>query len=112
MSLVELEATEADGVGGFGVVGPTVRRMADVAPERVEWLWPGRLPIGKLVVLDGDPGCGKSTLTLDLAAHFTAGTALPDGYQPDGPCNVVLLSAEDGPGDTIRPRLDAAGADA
>ncbi len=90
---------------------PNVRRMADVTPERVEWLWPGRLPIGKLVVLDGDPGCGKSTLTLDLAAHFSTATCLPDGHQPVEPCNVVLLSAEDGPRDTIRPRLDAARAD-
>lgn len=93
------------------VAFPRLRRMGDVVAESVEWLWPGRLPIGKLVVLDGDPGCGKSTLTLDLAAHFTTGSVLPDGYQPESSCSVVLLSAEDGPADTIRPRLDAAGAD-
>lgn len=112
LSLVNRRASpQPDRVGAFEPARPTVRRMAEVEPERVEWLWPGRLPIGKLVVLDGDPGCGKSTLTLDLTAHFSAGTILPDGFQPEQGCNVVLLSAEDGPGDTIRPRLDAAGAD-
>jgi hypothetical protein len=49
--------------------GPQVVRLADVAPERVTWLWDGYLPIGKLVVLDGDPGVGKSMLTVDLAAR-------------------------------------------
>jgi hypothetical protein len=84
--------------------------LADVRPERVEWLWPGRLPLGKVIVLDGDPGLGKSTLALDWAARVSAGRAWPDG----SPCPrgaVLLLSAEDGLADTVRPRLDAAGAD-
>ena len=84
--------------------------MSEVEPEQVEWLWPGRLPLGKLAVLDGDPGLGKSVLTLDLAARASAGLELPDGGRC-GPAGVVLLSAEDGLEDTIRPRLDAAGAD-
>jgi RecA-family ATPase len=88
-----------------------VTRMADVTAERVEWLWPGRLPIGKLVVLDGDPDMGKSTLSLDIAAKISTGAVMPDGHRLERPRNVVLLSAEDGPADTIRPRLDAAGAD-
>jgi hypothetical protein len=46
-------------------LGPVVTTMANVAPERVSWLWDGRLPRGKLVVLDGDPGLGKSTLLLN-----------------------------------------------
>lgn len=66
--------------------------------------------MGKLAVLDGDPGLGKSVLTLDVAARVSAGLELPDG-QPCNPAGVVLLSAEDGLSDTIRPRLDAAGAD-
>ena len=61
-------------------------------------------------MLDGDPGLGKSALTLDLAARVSAGLELPDGGR-SGPAGVVLLSAEDGLEDTIRPRLDAAGAD-
>jgi hypothetical protein len=89
----------------------------DVSPVR--WLWPGRLPLGKLVILDGDPGLGKSALTLDLAARVSARQPMPDGAAADladsrsalVPAGVVLLSAEDGLADTIRPRLEAAGAD-
>ena len=87
-----------------------LQRLADVQPEAVQWLWPGRLPLGKLVTLDGDPGLGKSTLALTVAAHLSTGTPWPDG----APCplgSTLLLSAEDGAADTIRPRLDAAGAD-
>jgi hypothetical protein len=90
---------------------PGVVRVSDVKPEKVSWLWRGRLPAGKLVVVDGDPALGKSTLMLDWAARITTGTPWPDGDIP-AIGNVVLLSAEDGIADTIRPRLDAAGADA
>ena len=87
--------------------------VSDVEPERVSWLWPGRIPFGKLTVLDGDPGTGKSTLTLDLASRVSNGGRMPDGTisEKPGKAGVVLVSAEDGAGDTIRPRLDAAGAD-
>ena len=83
--------------------------LSDVAPEPVRWLWPGRIPLGKLTILDGDPGLGKSTLTLDLAARVTTGRQMPDGA--DGltdPAGVVLLSCEDDLADTVRPRLDVA----
>lgn len=92
---------------------PKITMLADVQPERVEWLWPGYIPLGKLTVLDGDPGNGKSTVTCDLAARVSTGRTMPDGSTSDlrGPAGVVLLSAEDGPADTIRPRLDAADAD-
>jgi hypothetical protein len=88
-------------------------RLSDVAPERVSWLWPGRIPLGKLILLDGDPGLGKSTITMDLAARVSTGRAMPDGSIGDvkGPAGVLILSAEDGLADTIRPRLDLAGAD-
>ncbi len=85
--------------------------VGDVAPERVEWLWPGRVPFGKLVVLDGDPGLGKSTLMLDIAARCSTGSPLPDGSRLAGPISTLILSAEDSVGDTIRPRLEAGGAD-
>lgn len=87
-----------------------VKRLSGVAPEDVQWLWPGRLPLGKVAILDGDPGLGKTTLALDLAARLTTGRALPDGW-PCAAGGVVILSAEDGLADTIRPRLEAAGAD-
>lgn len=86
-----------------------VRTLSDVTPERVRWLWPGRLPAGKLVVIDGDPSTGKSTLCLDLAARVSTGTAWPDGTDCRSG-DVLLLSAEDGLSDTIAPRLIAAGA--
>ena len=90
---------------------PVGRRASEVRPERVAWLWPGRLALGKPTVLDGDPGLGKSTLTLDLAARVTTGAAMPGGEVGGEPRGVVLLSAEDGAADTIVPRLVAAGAD-
>ncbi len=90
--------------------GPVGTLLSEVEPERVEWLWTGRIPLGKLTVVDGDPGLGKSAMTLDIAARVSAGLELPDGERCES-AGVVLMSAEDGLADTIRPRLDAAGAD-
>jgi hypothetical protein len=84
--------------------------VADVDREQVRWLWPGRIPLGKVSVLDGDPGTGKSTLTLTIAAKVSTGSPFPDGARPKRG-DVILLNAEDDVGDTIRPRLEAAGAD-
>src|SRR5215208_6657852 len=84
--------------------------LSGVEAEKVSWLWPSWLALGKLALVDGDPGLGKSAMTLDLAARVSAGMAFPDGAECE-PAGVVLLSAEDGLADTIRPRLDAAGAD-
>ena len=92
-------------------LGPVTTALSSVTPEHVEWLWLGRLARGKVASLDGDPGIAKSTLAMTMAAHITAGRAWPDG----APCvrgDVLLLSAEDGLADTVRPRLDAAGGDA
>lgn len=86
-------------------------RLSDVRRERIDWLWPGYLARGKLHVIDGDPGLGKSTATTDWAARVTTGKSWPDGQPGCAPAGVVLLSAEDGLGDTIRPRLEAASAD-
>jgi hypothetical protein len=88
---------------------PIIVRLADVRPESVTWLWPRRVAAGKLALLVGDPGLGKSWITLDVAARVSSGGEWPDGgVAIDG--DVVLLSAEDGLADTIRPRLDALGA--
>jgi hypothetical protein len=88
------------------------RRQADeITPEAVELLFGGRLARGKSVMDDGDPGTGKSTLGLLLAAAFSTGRAFPDGSPGVDPANVLIFSAEDDPSDTIVPRLIAAGAD-
>lgn len=89
----------------------SVKLLSEVVPERVRWLWEGRLPIGKMVALDGDPGLGKSTVAAYAVAIVTTGGTWPDGATCDYPGDVILLAAEDGLADTIRPRLDAAGAD-
>jgi hypothetical protein len=85
--------------------------LADVQPREIKWLWPGRIPIGRLTLLVGHPGGGKSFLTTYMTANVTRGWRWPDGGGcPQG--SVILVSAEDDPGDTIRPRCDAHDADA
>src|SRR5438309_22533 len=76
-----------------------------------EWLWPGHLPVGHLVLTDGDPKVGKSLLTLDLCGRITTGRPFPDGAAASPAANVIILNAEDNARDTINPRLAAAGAD-
>ena len=85
--------------------------LSQVRAASIRWLWKPFLPRGKLAVLDGDPGMGKSMLTIDLAARLSRGGPLPDGTTADGPHVTLLLSAEDDAGDTTRPRAEAAGAD-
>jgi len=87
-----------------------VKCFAKIKSTNIEWLWPGRIALGKLTVIAGPPGLGKSFLTCDLAARVSTGLPLPDSnHSVYG--DVLMLNAEDDPADTIRPRLDAAGAD-
>lgn len=86
------------------------RRLSDVQAKPIHWLWPGRFARGKVSMIAGHPGLGKSQVTLNMAAIVTTGLCWPDGT-PSEPGSVVLLSAEDDAADTIRPRLEAAGAD-
>jgi RecA-family ATPase len=84
----------------------------DVATRRVEWLWRGRIPYGKVTIFDGQPGQAKSSVALDIAARLTHGRGMPDGVVPErGAGGVLIVSAEDDPADTVAPRLLAAGAD-
>ena len=85
--------------------------LSQVRSETVRWLWGPYLPRGKLALLDGDPGVGKSLITIDLAARLSRGGPLPDGTPSGRPHLTLLLSAEDGAADTTRPRAEAAGAD-
>jgi putative DNA primase/helicase len=91
--------------------GPVLVRLEAVQREAVQPLWEDHFYRGKLHLIEGDPGLGKSTASLDLAARVTTGAAMPDGSPGTGPAGVVILGAEDGLADTVRPRLEAAGAD-
>lgn len=116
------ESTESDFLGRVGAspypmhggnaYAPEISivRGCDLKPEAVRWLWPGWLAAGKLHILGGAPGTGKTTLALSMAATVTTGGRWPDGTRaPLG--NVVVWSGEDDPADTLMPRLILAGAD-
>lgn len=85
--------------------------LADIKSIPINWLWEGRIAIGKLTMIAGDPGLGKSLVTANLATNVSKGYPWPagDSIAPIG--DVILLSAEDDPADTIKPRLEAMGAD-
>jgi len=85
-------------------------RASDVQPEKLIWVWPGRIPEGKLVLLGGPPGLGKSQLTAFMAATISNGGNWPCNEGSTIVGNVIFMSAEDGIEDTIVPRLMAAGA--
>lgn len=87
-----------------------LRRASDIKPAPIRWLWPGWLARGKLHVLAGSPGTGKTSIALHLGACITSGAALPGGWRAR-PGNVLIWSGEDDPADTLVPRLLAAGAD-
>lgn len=83
---------------------------ADLTPEPVRWLWPHWLALGKLHILAGAPGQGKTTIALGMAATLSIGGRWPDGSRC-APANVLIWSGEDDPADTLLPRLIASGAD-
>jgi hypothetical protein len=85
------------------------RRLSDLDSRAIDWLGDGWLPLGELVLLDGDPGVGKSLVSPDLCAQLTAGRPWPDGATAPTPANVVVLSAEDNLERTVQPRLLALG---
>ena len=92
-------------------VGIEVVSMEAVEPEQVEFLWYPYIARGKLTLIEGDPGLGKSWLVLAIASGLSRGATLPND-EPRSRCeSTLLMTAEDGLGDTIRPRLDALGAD-
>ena len=95
------------------LTGPTfvIRRMSAIQAKPIRWLWPGRIARGKVSMIAGHPGLGKSQLTAALTAIVTTGGTWPVDRTPCERGRVILLNAEDDAADTIRPRLDAAGAD-
>ena len=92
---------------------PTVilTRASAIAPEKIEWLWPGIIATGRVTGLVGYPGLGKSQVAIDIAAIVSTDRGWPGGIFNERAADVIILAAEDGPADTIVPRLMAAGAD-
>ncbi|MDL2231967.1 AAA family ATPase [Ruminococcaceae bacterium OttesenSCG-928-L11] len=84
--------------------------MRDIEAEPVSWLWEPYIPAGKITIIQGDPGDGKTTMALAVAAAVTTGGALP-GSGCHIPASVIFQTAEDGLADTIKPRLEQLGAD-
>ena len=82
----------------------------DVQSTPVDWLWYPYIPLGKISLIQGDPGDGKSTMLMDLIARLTTGREMPDGKALQK-INVIYQCSEDGISDTIKPRLENAGAD-
>jgi archaellum biogenesis ATPase FlaH len=86
-------------------------RMNEVEATTINWLWYPYIPYGKITVVQGDPGDGKTTVVLAIAAAITTGAALPESKSAAEPMSVIFQTAEDGLGDTVKPRLVQSGAD-
>lgn len=85
-------------------------KMSEIQSQEVAWLWFPFIPYGKLTIVQGDPGDGKTTLVLNIAAKLSKGEGLDSEMKLTEPLNVIYQSAEDGLADTVKPRLEAAGA--
>jgi len=85
--------------------------MSDIKAEQVQWLWYPYIPYGKVTIIQGDPGEGKTSFVLAMIALLTNGESLPEEDTASSPINVIYQSAEDGLADTIKPRLEQSGAD-
>lgn len=86
-------------------------KMSDVQSQEIEWLWYPFIPYGKLTIIQGDPGDGKTTLVLNIAAKLSKGEGLDENMQIAEPISIIYQTAEDGLADTVKPRLELAGAD-
>lgn len=86
-------------------------KMSEIQSKEVAWLWYPFIPYGKLTIIQGDPGDGKTTLVLNIAAKLSKGEGLDSDMKLTEPLAVIYQSAEDGLADTVKPRLEAAGAD-
>lgn len=110
MAAGDRDARLGRAVAHRGILMPIVHCAADIVPEPVRWVWPGHFALGKMGLLAGQPGDAKSQLACLMTATVTTGGLWPDGSRaPQG--SAVMIGCEDGYGDTVVPRLMAAGAD-
>lgn len=86
-------------------------KMSEIETQEIEWLWYPFIPYGKLTIIQGDPGDGKTTLVLNIAAKLSKGNGLDRDMKMEGATNIIYQTAEDGLADTVKPRLEIAGAD-
>lgn len=85
-------------------------KMSEVESQEIEWLWFPFIPYGKLTIIQGDPGDGKTTLVLNIAAKLSKGLGIDDDMNVSEPMNIIYQTAEDGLADTVKPRLELADA--
>lgn len=113
--IAEAEQTiyEAEQLGDEVLMpGPVLRNLSTVKPEPIKWMIPNKIPLGKVGVFFGDPGCGKTAVLIDAISRLSKGATWMDGSRNDiGPAHSIFMSTEDDAADTIVPRAIAAGAD-
>ena len=85
--------------------------LSEVESQQIKWLWYPFIPYGKLSIVQGDPGDGKSTLILNIAAKLSRGECIDENMNITETVNIIYQTAEDGLADTVKPRLELAGAD-
>ncbi len=103
-SLLHPENTAQQNISSFGTP------LSEIKTQHITWLWENRIPQGKITLLEGDPGMGKSLLAIDIAAHVSTGRPMP-GDSTGKIGSVILIAPEDSAADTIKPRAAAAGGD-
>ena len=116
MSIAEVSSSDNEILKAEGIMEETrtelqMIKMSEIQSQEVVWLWYPFIPYGKLTIIQGDPGDGKTTFVLNIAAKLSKGEGLDRGMKLSEPLTVIYQSAEDGLTDTIKPRLEAAGAD-
>src|SRR5260221_390180 len=90
------------------IIEPPGVKLSEVKTQQIDWLWQRRIPLGKITILDGDPGMGKSLLAINIAACISTGRPMPDDT-PGRQGSTILIAPEASAEDTLKPRMEAAG---
>ena len=110
MSIAEVSSSDNEILKTEGIMAETrtelqMIKVSEIQSQEVVWLWYPFIPYGKLTIIQGDPGDGKTTFVLNIAAKLSKGEGLDSGMKLSEPLTVIYQSAEDGLPDTIKPRL-------